>query len=171
MEYIKEWLKTILYMNIFLLICDNLMKKTAYEKYYRFFSGFLLMICLMKPVIDLSGAGGLLNASFLKNEFSNELKLIEQTDDLKDVKRTIEEEYTLSYQKQIREIARQYHIEPEKITVKWNPDHKSVNKIEIEGREEEKSNSPPEISSLKETLTKFYGIRQEKIKIEIKEQP
>ena len=38
MEYIKSWLKTILYMNVLLLICDNLMQKTAYEKYYRFFS-------------------------------------------------------------------------------------------------------------------------------------
>lgn len=36
MEYIKSWLKTILYMNVLLLICDNLMQKTAYEKYYRF---------------------------------------------------------------------------------------------------------------------------------------
>ena len=43
MEYIKSWLKTILYMNVLLLICDNLMQKTAYEKYYRFFSGFLLV--------------------------------------------------------------------------------------------------------------------------------
>ena len=32
MEYIKSWLKTILYMNVLLLICDNLMQKTAYEK-------------------------------------------------------------------------------------------------------------------------------------------
>ena len=42
MEYIKSWLKTILYMNVLLLICDNLMQKTAYEKYYRFFYGFFL---------------------------------------------------------------------------------------------------------------------------------
>lgn len=55
MEYIKSWLKIILYMNILLLLCDNLMQKTAYEKYYRFFSGFLLVLCLLKPVIDFSG--------------------------------------------------------------------------------------------------------------------
>ena len=55
MEYIKSWLKTILYMNVLLLICDNLMQKTAYEKYYRFFSGFLLVVCLLKPVIDFAG--------------------------------------------------------------------------------------------------------------------
>ena len=54
MEYIKSWLKTILYMNVLLLICDNLMQKTAYEKYYRFFSGFLVVVCLLKPVIDFA---------------------------------------------------------------------------------------------------------------------
>ncbi len=31
------------------------MQKTAYEKYYRFFSGFLLVVCLLKPVIDFAG--------------------------------------------------------------------------------------------------------------------
>jgi hypothetical protein len=29
-------------MNVLLLICDNLMQKTAYEKYYRFFLDFCL---------------------------------------------------------------------------------------------------------------------------------
>lgn len=29
MEYIKSWLKTILYMNVLLLICDNLMQKNS----------------------------------------------------------------------------------------------------------------------------------------------
>lgn len=43
MEYIKSWLKTILYMNVLLLICDNLMQKTAYEKYYSFF--FWIFAC------------------------------------------------------------------------------------------------------------------------------
>lgn len=54
MEYIKSWLKIILYMNILLLLCDNLMQKTAYEKYYRFFSGFLLVLCLLKQACHLT---------------------------------------------------------------------------------------------------------------------
>ena len=27
MEYLKEWLKTILYMNVLLLVCDGFVKK------------------------------------------------------------------------------------------------------------------------------------------------
>ena len=42
MEYIKSWLKTILYMNVLLLICDNLMQKTAYENIIVFFLDFCL---------------------------------------------------------------------------------------------------------------------------------
>ena len=66
MEYIKSWLKTILYMNILLLICDNLRQTTAYEKYYRFFSGFLLVVCLLKPVIDFTGTEQYFQVSFLQ---------------------------------------------------------------------------------------------------------
>ena len=72
MEYIKSWLKTILYMNVLLLICDNLMQKTAYEKYYRFFSGFLLVVCLLKPVIDFAGTEQYFQVSFLQEEWKNE---------------------------------------------------------------------------------------------------
>ena len=72
MEYIKSWLKIILYMNILLLLCDNLMQKTAYEKYYRFFSGFLLVLCLLKPVIDFAGTEPYFYASFLQKEWQSE---------------------------------------------------------------------------------------------------
>ncbi len=74
MEYIKSWLKTILYMNVLLLICDNLMQKTAYEKYYRFFSGFLLVVCLLKPVIDFQEQSSISRYLFCrKNGRMNEI--------------------------------------------------------------------------------------------------
>lgn len=42
MEYIKSWLKTILYMNVLLLICDNLMQKQHMKNIIVFFLDFCL---------------------------------------------------------------------------------------------------------------------------------
>lgn len=73
MEYIKSWLKTILYMNVLLLICDNLMQK-QHMKNIIVFSGFLLVVCLLKPVIDFAGTEQYFQVSFCrKNGRMNEI--------------------------------------------------------------------------------------------------
>ena len=105
MEYIKSWLKTILYMNVLLLICDNLMQKTAYEKYYRFFSGFLLVVCLLKPVIDFAGTEQYFQVSFLQEEWKNERNLLGNVKEFQDMQDVLKKEYETAYKNQIEEIA------------------------------------------------------------------
>ena len=101
MEYIKSWLKTILYMNVLLLICDNLMQKTAYEKYYRFFSGFLLVVCLLKPVIDFAGTEQYFQVSFLQEEWKNERNLLGNVKEFQDMQDVLKKEYETAYKNQI----------------------------------------------------------------------
>ncbi len=107
MEYIKSWLKTILYMNVLLLICDNLMQKTAYEKYYRFFSGFLLVVCLLKPVIDFAGTEQYFQVSFLQEEWKNERNLLGNVKEFQDMQDVLKKEYETAYKNQIEEIAKE----------------------------------------------------------------
>ena len=87
MEYLKDWLKTILYMNVLLLVCDSLIRNTKYENYLRFFSGFLMMLCLVKPLIDVAGAGQYMDASYILNQMKNEWHIIEESEDLSKMKK------------------------------------------------------------------------------------
>ena len=111
MVYIKSWLKTILYMNVLLLICDNLMQKTAYEKYYRFFSGFLLVVCLLKPVIDFAGTEQYFQVSFLQEEWKNERNLLGNVKEFQDMQDVLKKEYETAYKNQIEEIAKKKNIQ------------------------------------------------------------
>ena len=133
MEYIKSWLKIILYMNILLLLCDNLMQKTAYEKYYRFFSGFLLVLCLLKPVIDFSGTEPYFYASFLQKEWQSERNRMKYSKELSEVEAVVQKECEAAYKKQIEEVAEQYGISVKKVTFRWDSAKEHIRKLEIEG--------------------------------------
>lgn len=71
MEYIKSWLKIILYMNILLLLCDNLMQKLLMKNIIVFLRLFIVL-CLLKPVIDFAGTEPYFYASFLQKEWQSE---------------------------------------------------------------------------------------------------
>ena len=156
MEYIKSWLKIILYMNILLLLCDNLMQKTAYEKYYRFFSGFLLVLCLLKPVIDFAGTEPYFYASFLQKECET------------------------AYKKQIEEVAEQYGISVKKVTFRWDSAKEHIRKLEIEGslktlQNEKYKKSEKQIGSvqtetvekIKKIMMQLYNLKKSDIQIEV----
>ena len=73
MEYIKSWLKTILYMNVLLLICDNLMQK-QHMKNIIVFSGFLLVVCLLNLSLILQEQSSISRYLFCrKNGRMNEI--------------------------------------------------------------------------------------------------
>ena len=149
MEYIKSWLKTILYMNVLLLICDNLMQKTAYEKYYRFFSGFLLVVCLLKPVIDFAGTEQYFQVSFLQEEWKNERNLL-------------------------GEIAKKKNIQVKKITFWWDNKKEHLKQIEIRGILLKGSDStlhttdnPSHVESLKKILMQLYDLEESDVFVEV----
>lgn len=163
MEYIKSWLKTILYMNILLLVCDNLMQKTAYEKYYRFFSGFLLVLCLLKPVIDFAGAESYFHASFLQEQWKSERNLLKSSGELQDMETVIKKESETAYTAQIKELATNYGIEVKDIRFRWDGAGEKLRKIEIRGSgkvsEAEKQNAFKKSAQ----STQIEGVQTEKI--------
>lgn len=174
MEYIKTWLKTILYMNILLLICDNLMQKTAYEKYYRFFSGFLLVLCLLKPVIDLAGTEKYFQASFLQEEWKSEQNLLKNAEELRGIEGVIKKEKEVSYKSQIEELADQYGLQIEKAEFRWDTSGEKIKEIKIkagwqekEKEQPKKQNSFTQIQKLKQILIKLYELEEDDVSIEM----
>lgn len=173
MEYIKSWLKTILYMNILLLLCDNLMQKTAYEKYYRFFSGFLLVLCLGKPVIDFVGAQQYFQTSFLQEQWKVERNLLKNSKEIEGMKEVVREEQEKTYTNRIKELAVPYGIKINTVTFSWSNAEEKIKKIKISGtfQNENKKESgkvnPDEIQKLKKVLMQLYELDESDISIDI----
>lgn len=166
MEYIKSWLRTILYMNILLLICDNLMQKTAYEKYYRFFSGFLLVLCLLKPVIDLAGTDPYFHASFLQEQWENERRFLRNSKELSDLEENVRKESETACKNQIKELAEHTGIQKSEITVRWDNRGENIRKIEIRG-ELKKGEDFIEREKLKKVISQIYNLKESDIRIEV----
>ena len=174
MEYIKSWLKTILYMNVLLLICDNLMQKTAYEKYYRFFSGFLLVVCLLKPVIDFAGTEQYFQVSFLQEEWKNERNLLGNVKEFQDMQDVLKKEYETAYKNQIEEIAKKKNIQVKKITFWWDNKKEHLKQIEIRGILLKGSDSTlhttdnhSHVESLKKILMQLYDLEESDVFVEV----
>ncbi len=171
MEYIKSWLKTILYMNILLLICDNLMQKTAYEKYYRFFSRFLLVLCLLKPMIDFSGTEQYFQASFIQKEWKNEWNILNNSKELHGIEAQVKKERETAYQGQIKEVADGCGILADNVTFRWDETGKNIKRVEIKGnfqkeltKQQEKS---MQIEKLKKVIMRIYNLEEANIRIEV----
>ena len=150
MEYIKSWLKTILYMNVLLLICDNLMQKTAYEKYYRFFS------------------------AFLQEEWKNERNLLGNVKEFQDMQDVLKKEYETAYKNQIEEIAKKKNIQVKKITFWWDNKKEHLKQIEIRGILLKGSDStlhttdnPSHVESLKKILMQLYDLEESDVFVEV----
>ena len=170
MEYIKSWLKTILYMNVLLLICDNLMQKTAYEKYYRFFSGFLLVVCLLKPVIDFAGTEQYFQVSFLQEEWKNERNLLGNVKEFQDMQDVLKKEYETAYKNQIEEIAKKiknrlYKMESQKEHLKQI----EIRGILLKGSDStlHTTDNPSHVESLKKILMQLYDLEESDVFVEV----
>lgn len=169
MEYLKDWLKTILYMNVLLLVCDSFIRNTKYESYLRFFSGFLMMLCLVKPLIDFAGAGQYMDASYILNQLKNEWQIIEQSEDLKKMKKDIQEEYDQTIQKQVTELAASFFIEVTKVRVRWKPEGDAIRSLKVEGRESGEEEKTPQIHDFREALMEVYNLEASNIDITVKD--
>ena len=155
MEYLKEWLKTILYMNVLLLVCDGFVKNTKYESYLKFFSGFLMMLCLLKPVIDIAGAGKYMDASYIINQMKNEWEVIAGSGDLRDMKDDIQKEYDDAIEEQVTDVR-----------VRWENDASAVRELSVEGEE---TDGTPQIHEFREALEEFYHLDDDRIAITIRD--
>ena len=149
-------------MNILLMICDNLMQKTVYEKYYRFFSGFLLVLCLLKPVIDIAGTESYFYASFLQQEWKNEWSLLKNAKELDGVEEVVRQERETAYRTQIKEIANKYGMQVKEIIFRWDNEGEKLKQIKIDG-----SMSKEQSRKIKKILMQLYELEESDICIEV----
>ena len=78
-----------------------------------------MMLCLLKPVIDIAGAGKYMDASYIINQMKNEWEVIAGSGDLRDMKDDIQKEYDDAIEEQVTDLGTAYHIIVTDVRVRW----------------------------------------------------
>ena len=73
MGYIHAWVKNLVCFYILLTVVLHLLPKDNYQKYVRFFSGMLLTILVMSPVLSLMGSEEVLREKISQAGFFQEM--------------------------------------------------------------------------------------------------
>ncbi|MDO5146771.1 MAG: stage III sporulation protein AF [Eubacteriales bacterium] len=163
MEYLGEWLKTILYMNVLLVIVESLVQKTKYESYVKFFSGILLMLCLMKPVVDWANAESLAGFSYLKNQWESERKLLPGSGEFRRVEEEMRENYEEAVKNQIVRMAQGFSFVVTETGIDWDRKREKVAKIFVCGRQKEDGSFQKE--EFCEALAGYFDLEPEDVEI------
>ena len=57
LEQLYEWIRSIAYFMVFSAVLTHVIPGQAYRKYIRFFTGLLLVLLLLHPVMEMLGMG------------------------------------------------------------------------------------------------------------------
>ncbi len=150
-------------------LCQGLIKNTKYEKYIRFFTGFLIMLSLLKPLIDFSQNKDALDAAFIKNVFQNELAVIEGNEELNEMKQNIKEEYEIAYENQIAAFADHLGLTVTDIKIRRKGDEAALEECQIRVKDTGEDSLKSKMESLKRKLKEVYNLEQDNIDIDIGE--
>ena len=166
-ESFRGWLKTILYADVLLCICSMLLEKTKYEKYMRFLSGFLILTCLIQPLLALSDVQSYLYAAWLMSSMKSELAVIRDSDSYEELEEGLLNDYEAALKKQIVRIGDHCHIQIDEIEISWDSAEKKITALSITGQRADNEETIPDILKLQESLAQLYQLEQENIKLDL----
>lgn len=165
-DSIRNWLKTVLYLDILLGICGILLENSRFEKYMRYFTGFIMLACLLSPLIEFAGIQRYLDASWFRSSFSQELEGL-KSNDMADARNVLKKEYQEMLEKQIMNLGHSCGISVKKVKTKIDETGKEIEKLDIlvEERENEETDQEKktDMNQFRNTLAGMYKIDDEKI--------
>ncbi|MCI8484987.1 MAG: stage III sporulation protein AF [Lachnospiraceae bacterium] len=183
MHIIYVWVKNIVCFYILLTVVLHLLPKEGYQKYVRFFSGMLLMILIITPVLSLLGKEDVLLKRIDQAGFFQELDNLKlDTEHLEQTqKRAYLKEYERAIGTDISRIAEGKQLNP-----CWTEVHLSdtyqVESIAMEVSFEKEeglsvqkasfgddSKEYPEVYNLKQELMDFYQLEEGQISITVRD--
>ncbi|MFG6383555.1 MAG: stage III sporulation protein AF [Lachnospiraceae bacterium] len=178
MDIIYAWVKNIVCYYIFLTVIFHLLPKSSYQKYVRFFSGMLLMILVVTPVLSVLGKEDVLLQKINQAGFFQELDNLKL--DTEHLQQTQKEVYLKEYEQaigmDISRMAEEKQLETHQVTVHLSEEY-FVESIYMTVRlttEEGPSlqqvlytdhKEYPEVYKLKQELMEFYQMEEEQIEI------
>lgn len=183
MHVIYVWVKNIVCFYILLTVVLHLLPKEGYQKYVRFFSGMLLVILILTPVLSILGKEEVLLKKIDQTRFFQELDNLKL--DTEHLEQTQKRAYLKEYERAIgTDISR--IAEGKQLHACWTQVHLSDDyqvesvAMEVSFEEEEglsvqrasfgdDSQEYPEVYHLKQELMDFYQLEEEQISITVKE--
>lgn len=76
-EYLYEWIRNIAYYMVLITAVMQIIPNHDYKKYIRFFTGMVLILLLMTPVLKLFGMEQQFSALYEGENYEDEIKEIE----------------------------------------------------------------------------------------------
>lgn len=78
LEQLYAWIRSVAYFMVFSAVLSHVIPGRSYRKYIRFFTGLLLVILLLTPVMKLLGMGQEFFAIYQGTAYEEELRQIEE---------------------------------------------------------------------------------------------
>ena len=78
LERLYAWIRSVAYFMVFSAVLSHVIPGRSYRKYIRFFTGLLLVILLLTPVMKLLGMGQEFLAIYQGTAYEEELRQIEE---------------------------------------------------------------------------------------------
>lgn len=188
---IRQWLYNIILFIIFSSLLLQICAAKKYEKYVRFFSGIILVILVVSPVVKWLGSDNLLEFSYLSECFSQ--AAADASSEMEGLNELQNNEISNAYKEQIqlslenilnaygyRLVAADITLEsdkeknnyfyPDTIKVRISMDLTSendeksiiINKIKLNDSQNDENSA-----TIKKTIADFFGIKEECVDIEI----
>ena len=181
MEVVYGWVKNLVCFYIFITAVLHLLPKESYRKYVRFFTGLLLAILVLTPVLSLFGNRENLYEKIEQMGFFQEMENLKlDTAYLEASQQKIyQEEYEKAICMDIEQMAKRQELQAKKVEVSLTEEC-LVKHIYIEtafiSEDSAKQKAAfakgaeyPQVYELQKELAKFYQVDEEEIEIVVKE--
>ena len=182
MGYIYAWVKNLVCFYILLTVVLHLLPKDNYQKYVRFFSGMLLTILVMSPVLSLMRSEEVLREKISQAGFFQEMDNLKlDTEHLEwQQKERYLQEYEHALEMDVSRIAEEKQLLVQEAKVQLSEDYQ-VESIELTASFQEedgifvqkasfadRSKEYPKVYELKQELMEYYRLKEEQVNIAIK---
>lgn len=181
MGYIFEWVKNLVCFYLLITVVLHLLPRKSYQKYVRFFSGILLTILVVSPVLELLGDEEMLRQKISQEEFFQGMDNIKL--DTEHLEVTQKEHYLREYERalgmDVSRMAEEKLLVPKKVEVRLTENYEvSTIDMEVALQEEgalvqkasygEDDAQYPQVYELRQNLMEFYRLEESQIHIAIK---
>ena len=181
MGVIYGWVKNLVCFYIFITAILHLMPKESYRKYVRFFTGLLLVIMVLTPILSLLRDNENLYSKIEQAGFWQEMENLKlDTANLESSQQEIyHEEYEKAISVDIEQMVKREDLKAKKVEVSLTEECQIEHiYVEVEFLEENEAylekaafsegTEYPEIYELRKELKDFYQVEEEQIEIDVR---
>ncbi len=174
MSGIYDWIRDIIGYMVLMTAILNFLPDRKYVKYFRLFSGTLLILLVFRPAIEFTGLEEQTAGLFERITFQNDAKLLQREITDTDGKRlgALTESYKEAIETELKIIAEGTGLEctAARVTLNTAPENEGFGGISEVGLSiRAKEGHGKEIRDLKKRIGEYYGVEERKITVTLED--